>query len=210
MGWLLLLIFVGVTALGFWKFGHMPRSALELTGAALMLGLAGYAWQGNPSLPGHPVAARENAPSPVDEKAMIKTMSGMSAENQWMDLADALIRSGHVRSAVSILGEGTRKSPNNPDLWVGLGNALVVHNGGQMSPAAQLAFEKAAQLSPNHPGPPFFMGLALSQSGKLDEAGDIWRALLARAPDGATWKGDLEKRLGEIGQLPNATKASEP
>jgi cytochrome c-type biogenesis protein CcmH len=204
MAWLVLILFAALTALGLWKFGRMPRSALELAGAALMLGLAGYAWQGSPSLPGHPVQSAESAPTPVDEKAIAKSMTGMSAEGQWIDLADVLIRSGHVRSAVSILGGGTKKSPNNPDLWVALGNALVVHNGNQMSPASQFAFEKAAQLSPNHPGPPFFMGLALAQSGKVDEAGDVWRGLLARAPDNATWKADLEKRLGEIGQLPQA------
>ncbi len=208
MGWLLLILFALVTGLGLWRFGRMPRSVLELAGAALFIGLAGYAWQGSPSLPGHPVQSLESAPTPVDEKAMAKSMPGMSAEGQWIDLADALIRSGHVRSAVSILGGGTKKSPNNPDLWVGLGNALVVHNGGQMSPAAQFAFEKAAQLSPNHPGPPFFMGLALAQSGKLDEAGEVWRGLLARAPEGATWKADLEARLGQIGQLPKTPEAS--
>jgi cytochrome c-type biogenesis protein CcmH len=99
---------------------------------------------------------------------------------------------------------GLLKSPNNPDLWVGLGNALLVHGGGQISPAAQFAFEKAATLSPNHPGPPFFLGLGLAQAGKMDEAGQIWRGLLARAPEGAPWKADIETRLAEIGQMPIA------
>ena len=149
---------------------------------------------------GHPVASADSAPEPVSEEAMIKSRTGMSAEGQWLDLADVAIKSGHTRSAVAIINGGLEKSPNNPDLWVGLGNALVVHNGGQSSPAAQFAFEKAAQLSPNHPGPPFFLGLALAQSGKLDEAGDVWRGLLSRAPDGAPWKADLEARLAQIGQ----------
>lgn len=207
MGWLLIVCFCVITALGLWRFGNMPRSVLELSGAALFLALAGYAWQGNPGMAGHPIAAADSAPEPISEEALIKSRSGMSAEGQWLDLADVLIKSGHTRSAVSILGEGTRKSPKDPDLWVGLGNALVVHNGGQSSPAAQFAFEKAAQLSPNHPGPPFFMGLALAQSGKLEEAGDIWRGLLARAPADAPWKTDLELRLAEIGQTGVADKA---
>lgn len=201
MGWLLIILFCAITALGLWRFGKMPRSVLELGGAALFLALAGYAWQGSPGMAGHPVAAADSAPAPINEEALIKTRGGMSAEGQWLDLANVLINSGHTRSAVSILGEGTRKSPNDPDLWVGLGNALVVHNSGQSSPAAQFAFEKAAQLSPNHPGPPFFMGLALAQSGKLDDAGEIWRGLLARAPADAPWKADLEGRLAQIGQM---------
>ena len=71
-----------------------------------------------------------------------------------------------------------------------------------MSPAAQFAFEKAAEISPNHPGPPFFLGLGLAQAGKMDEAGEVWRGLLARAPNDAPWKADLEARLTQIGQMP--------
>jgi cytochrome c-type biogenesis protein CcmH len=205
MGWLILILFAGVTGLGLWRFGGLPKSALELVGAALLIGLAGYAWQGNPSLGGTPKASAESAPIPADTQAMIKAApSRMTAESQWLDLASALIKSGHAQSAVSIIQGGLVKSPENPDLWVGLGNALVVHNGGQISPAASFAFEKAAALSPNHPGPPFFQGLALAQGGKLDEAGDVWRALLARAPGDAPWKADLVARLTEIGQMPTA------
>jgi cytochrome c-type biogenesis protein CcmH/NrfG len=210
MGWFLLILFAAITGLGLWKLGNMPRAALELVGAALLLGVAGYALQGSPALVGHPVEAAESAPLPAQDAAMVKSMSGMSAEGQWLDLADALVRSGHTRSAVSIIQGGIAKSPNNPDLWVGLGNALVVHNSGMMNPAAQFAFEKAAKLSPNHPGPPFFLGMALAQSGKFDQAGEVWRGLLARAPEGASWKADLEARLKEINQLPQTASPALP
>jgi cytochrome c-type biogenesis protein CcmH/NrfG len=42
----------------------------------------------------------------------------------------------------------------------GLGNALVLHADGMMTPAAELAFQRAAKLAPDHPGPKFFYGLA--------------------------------------------------
>lgn len=51
MGWLFASVFAGISFAGLWKFGRMPRSAIELTIAALLIGLAGYAWQGSPSLP---------------------------------------------------------------------------------------------------------------------------------------------------------------
>ena len=44
-------------------------------------------------------------------------------------------------------------------LWVGLGNALADH-AGTMTPAAELAFARAAELAPGYPAPPFFLGLA--------------------------------------------------
>lgn len=207
MGWLLILIFGGLGFAGLWRFGAMSRPALELSGAALLLALAGYAWQGSPMVAGSPVAGVDATPLPAElsDQNIRKAMSSkFSAEGQWLDLADALIKVGRTQQAVSILRGGVDKSPNNPDLWVGLGNALVVHGNGQMNPASQFAFEKAAKLSPNHPGPPFFLGLALAQSGKPDEAGEIWRGLLSRAADGAPWKADLEARLAQIGQMPTA------
>ena len=203
MGWLLFVLCASATGLGLWRFGKIDRNALELAVAALLLALAGYAWQGSPDLAGHPVEsaeANETGEVPADLRKTFA--SSMNAEGQWLGLADALIQAGRPRAAISLLTEATHKAPLNPDIWVGLGNALVVHGGGQMSPAAQFAFEKAARISPNHPGPPFFLGLGLAQAGKLDDAGEVWRGLLARAPKDAPWKADLEKRLAEIGQLP--------
>lgn len=208
MGWLWFAAIAVLVMVGLWKFAKVQRQTLELAGAAVLLALAGYAWQGNPGKPGSPVAAPEQTIADDETIEELKRQrGGLTAENQWLDLADALIKVGNTRAAVSIVREGTRKSPNNPDLWVGLGNALVVHNQGQMSPAAQYAFEKAANISPNHPGPPFFLGLSLAQSGNFDEAGNVWRGLLSRASDNAPWKEDLVRRLTEIGQMPVAAAA---
>ena len=211
MGWVLFLVFAGATGLALWRSRKLDRNALELTGAALLLALAGYAWQGSPTVPGNPVKAADAADTGEVPADLRKTFaSSMNAEGQWLSLADALIQAGRPRAAVSLLSEATRKAPDNPDVWVGLGNALVVQGGGQLSPAAQFAFERAATISPNHPGPPFFLGLGLAQAGKLDEAGEVWRALLARAPANAPWKADLEARLAQIDQLPTKTDNATP
>jgi cytochrome c-type biogenesis protein CcmH len=195
----ILLLLIG---LGLWRFAKMPRGMIEATGAAMLLGIAGYAWQGSPAQPGNPVEAANAKPPPEEVSAALRkaTSSKFGAEGEILAYADAYIRSGHTQAAVSAVRAGLLKSPNNPDLWVGLGNALVVHSEGQMSPAAQFAFEKAATISPNHPGPPFFLGLGLVQAGKVEEAGQVWRGLLSRAPDNAPWKAELEARLAEIGQ----------
>jgi cytochrome c-type biogenesis protein CcmH len=205
MGWALILGFVLLALLGLWRFGKLGRSALEFSSAALLLAVGGYAFQGSPSLPGSTRAPSDDGKGEIAPPEIRKTSaSSMSAEEEWLATADALVRAGRVRYAVDMLGEGAKKFPGNPDIWVGLGNALVVHGGGQMNPAAQYAFEKAATIAPNHPGPPFFLGLTLAQSGKFDEAGEVWRALLARAQADAPWKADLEARLAEINQLPAA------
>jgi cytochrome c-type biogenesis protein CcmH len=198
----LIVVLIIVVGLALWRFVKMPRTMIEITVAAMLIGVGGYALQGSPAQPGNPVEAAGSTPPPEEISAGLRkaTVSKFGAEGEILAYADAYIKSGHSQAAVSAVRAGLLKSPNNADLWVGLGNALVVHSEGQMSPAAQFAFEKAATLSPNHPGPPFFLGLGLAQAGKLDDAGEVWRGLLARAPDGAPWKADLESRLAEIGQ----------
>jgi len=208
MGWIAVIVAVGVAFGLLWRFGGLSRAALELTGAALLIGLAGYAWQGSPAQPGSPVIARAAA-TKVDVKAMMAQRAlrtGVGNEAQWLDFGDALNRAGATQAAVLAMRSGIRDNRNSADLWVGLGNALVAHADGLMSPSANFAFQHAAQLSPEHPGPPFFYGLALAQQGKTEEAGEIWRGLLARTPLDAPWRPDLEARLAAIGGMPTVAR----
>ncbi len=57
MGWLFVIIFAALTLIGLKWSGRLSRIALELTAVAVLVGVAGYAWQGSPSLPGSPVAS---------------------------------------------------------------------------------------------------------------------------------------------------------
>src|SRR3546814_8115507 len=127
-----------------------------------MLGIAGYALQGSPALPGHPVA-KEGAPECLGE-ALTDTRQGMADRfgpaAQWLAMSDGFARAGKTALAAQTLEKGLDSNPDNVDLWVALGNALVAHGGGMMSPAAALAFDEAAKRDPAHPAPPFFAGLA--------------------------------------------------
>lgn len=201
MGWIVIVVLALLVGLGLWRFAHLPRAALELLGAALLLGLAGYAWQGSPTLAGKPTPppAEFGSVAEVEKLPEFKVASvGTSADV--LAAVDGLIERGMVTYAVATVKAALERQSNNADLWVGLGNALVIHGGGMMSPAAQLAFERAARIAPDHPGPPFFMGLAYAQAGQFDRAEQIWRELLARAPADAPWRADLERRLAEIQQ----------
>src|SRR3546814_4540971 len=59
MIWLWVLLAAALTIGGMFWLGKLPAAARPLAGAAVMLGLAGYALQGNPALPGKPVMAAE-------------------------------------------------------------------------------------------------------------------------------------------------------
>ncbi len=201
MGWGTLLGLVLVAFGLLWRFGKLPRSALELTAAAMLLGVAGYAWQGSPGQSGTSIESRDKPgtldPATVDSR---KNMMGQFGnEAQWLDYADTMTRMGQTQMAVLAMRSGIRDNPKSPDLWIGLGNALVSHGNGLVSPSAEFAFKRAAQLSPKHPGPPLFLGIALVQQGRTAEAGALWRALLARSPKDAPWRADVEARLAAIG-----------
>jgi cytochrome c-type biogenesis protein CcmH len=201
MGWGILLALAAIGFALLWRFGKMSRAALELTGAALLLGIAGYALQGSPSQPGTSIGSREAASKldPATAESRRDMMGQFGSEAQWMDYADTMTRMGATQMAVLAMRSGIRDNPKSPNLWVGLGNALVAHGDGFVSPAARFAFQRAAQLSPKHPGPPFFLGIALAKSGQTEEAAQIWQGLLARAPADAPYRADIEARLAAIG-----------
>jgi cytochrome c-type biogenesis protein CcmH/NrfG len=209
MAWAFVLLF-SVIALGvIWRFANLPRAGFELGIAAALVGVAGYVWQGSPTQIGSPVEAKDKGFVPPD--VALRASRAVTGNNygdaaKVAEFADTLDRMGLTREAVIAVKTAMRKEPNNVELWVALGNTLVAHGGGTLSPAAEFAFQRGAQLSPEHPGPPFFMGLALANSGRTEDAGQVWRGLLARTPPNAAWKADLEARLTAIGGMPAGPK----
>ena len=203
MTWIFVILLGFAVFVGLVWLLKLPRAGWELVGAALLLGVAGYALQGHPAQPGAPKAPVETAETAGAE--LVKQRQAMGASfgsgQQWMIIADGLSRRGQHGSAAQILRSAVRQNPRDPDLWVALGNALVGHSDGFISPAAQFAFQRAATIAPAHPGPPFFMGLALAQSGRLAEARTIWAQLASQAPPSAPWKADLDERLVRIDSL---------
>ena len=215
MGWLAILILALLTFGGLWFFVR-DKAAVQLLGAALLIALAGYAWQGRPGLAGRPKAPAERQQVAESEFAAMRQnlLGRFDRAATWLTMAEGFQRRGDTRTGVEIIQAGLRDSPQDPDLWVGLGNALVVHANGMMSPAAQLAFQRAARIAPNHPGPAFFYGLALAQGGNYAEAERVWRQLLASAPPSATYRATIEERLRAIdeararGEIPGPAPAA--
>ncbi|VWX56562.1 tetratricopeptide repeat protein [Sphingorhabdus sp. 109] len=200
MGWIILLLLVLLCAGALIILGKLSRQTFEITAAALLLGVAGYAWQGHPGMAGVSVEPTEKPISFDGDSIEARNEMGerFGTARDWLVFSDSLNRAGKHGAAANYLRNGVKEHPEDPDLWVGLGNALVVHADGVITPAAQFAFQKAADLSPEHPGPPFFLGLAYAQSGKIDQARAIWKELLERSSEDAPWRADLESRLAAM------------
>lgn len=210
MTWVVILAAAGVVFAALVLLLKLPRAAWELTGAALLFGLAGYAVQGHPGTAGAPKAAAEDQKAADAELLRQRQAMGdkFGTGQSWLVVSDALSRAGQFRAAADLLGQAVKRNPNDADLWVALGNALTGHSDGTITPAAEFAFRRAAAINPDHPGPPFFMGMALAQAGRLKDAREVWAALLARAPADAPWRADLAQRLARLDQMIEMTSGA--
>ena len=196
MGWVMLAI-LGAAAMALLVKLQVGRALWSMAGAALMLGATGYALQGRPTLAASPAVAA--APEAADDPALIDLRDQMlgrfTGDGAYLVAADAMTRSGDPKAAVQVILGGIRRIPNSVTLWTGLGTALAAHDNGQVSPPALFAFQQATRLSPRHPAPPFFWGLAYVRAGDFAAARPLWRRALALTPQGASYREAIAVRL---------------
>ena len=179
----------------------LPRGVWEAVAAALVLGGGGYALQGSPEQPGAPTAPAE--PVSVDPRTLVEarlklTNKGIPPNDKWVVIADGLARNGHYADAAEVLRGAVEADPHNSDAWLAMANALLAHSSGMVTPASLYAYRQAAKADPSNPGPPFFLGLALLQSGRVAETRTLWAGLLARAPEDAPWRLPLAQQLQRL------------
>ena len=196
MGWAMMLV-IGVGTAGLLLAFGLRRGMWTMVGAALMLGAVGYALQGSPGLPDDPVRADaqgiEIDPGVTEMRAAMFGRYGDDA--MYFTTSDGLQRAGETESAVRLLLGAIRHKGNDAALWTELGTAISAHDGGYVSPAAQLAFRRAAQIAPANPGPPFFAGLAEVRAGDFAAAEPLWTHALALAPPDAGYRPLLSARV---------------
>jgi cytochrome c-type biogenesis protein CcmH len=196
MGWLILLLLVAVSLCALWLLG-VRGGFLTAAAAALLLGGAGYALQGQPVLPGAPARGGEGRDYFPLTQARHAFFGQFTPAESWLRISEALARVGKSQDAVGILQNAVRRYPGDPQLWVGLGNALVDHAHG-LTPPAEFAYQRAAELSPGYAGPRFFYGLALARSGNDQAAVAVWRDILDHSPPNASWRPLIEQGVAAL------------
>jgi cytochrome c-type biogenesis protein CcmH len=181
---------------------RLPRAGWALFGAALLFGLAGYALQGSPGQGGAPkdaaAQATEAGVALVDAR---RDLFGPAPPSHFVTLSDGFARRGQFADAAGILRGAVEENPRDAEAWLALANALVENAEGQLTPAAVFAFNRAEQVDPASPGPGFFLGVALINSGRPTEARQLWADMLARAPADAPWREGLKERLDRLDVL---------
>ena len=197
-GWFILLLLLAASAFALWVFG-VRGGLLTAAMAALVFGAAGYALQGSPGISGAPAEGSTSRRVIPLTEARHAFFGNFSPEESWLALSDGLARGGNTEDAVGLLQNAVGKYPGDVQLWIGLGNALVDHAHG-LTPPAEFAYQRAAELAPGHPAAPFFYGLALARSGDRAAAVAIWKRILANGPKDASWRPLIELGVATLGQ----------
>lgn len=183
---------------------RLPKATWTTLLAALALGLAGYATQASPGLPGAPKLARSD--SEQREWPLIEARRELVAEddrspNPKMITADALARRGQYANAAAMLRGAVEDNPKDAEAWLALGNVLVEHADGTITEPALFAWRHAAEADPASLGPGYFLGLAMLRQGQFAEGYQAWRATLASTPATATGRAVVQARVERLGEL---------
>jgi cytochrome c-type biogenesis protein CcmH/NrfG len=211
-GWVVMLLLVGAVALGLWRWVRRDMGAMQFLAAALLLALAGYAWQGRPGLTGAPKAQAAEAQRPPSDFAQLRRglLNEFDRAGAWLTTAEAVTQSGNTLSAVNMLRGQLDQSPRDMTLWLGLADALIQHAGGLLTPAAEMAFNRAAQVAPEHPAPRFFYGLALARMGQFEAANQLWVEVLAMPQVTDNWRNVVAQAQRTSAQMQAAGTSGPP
>ena len=176
---------------------------------ALLLLAGGLYWPfGRPDLPSAPFAGRADERRLAREAAeaqgpsvdsMIAQLEQRVAEHPddlaaWQRLGQAFDLAGRYDDAVRARREALALD-GSAAANAALGEALVMANGGAVTPAAREAFERALALDAADPRARFYRGLALLQAGDRRGALDAWVALIESSTADAPWLPELQRRV---------------
>ena len=172
--------------------------------AALVFGLAGYAFQARPdlgaSVPDQGAGGAQDQWASVEARQEMVS-SELRSRSDKLLIADALARRGQFGNAAALLRSATEDDPQDAEAWLALGNVLVEHAGGVLTPASLFAYRQAGEAAPGSPVPGYFVGLALIRQGSLLEGRQVWAQSLAEAAGDDPARALLSERVSRLDTL---------
>lgn len=190
-----------------------PKTNLKWRRAAAVLALAGlplvavavYMPLGSPKLQDFPLAQRERGSGMAQSLENLVVQVEQHLEKNptdgrgWNVLAPVLERLGRFDDAVRAYRNSLTYNGESAERRSDLGEAMSAAAGGVVTAEAKAEFERAHALNADDPKANYFLGLAAEQDGRKDDAANIWRALLAKAPADAPWRVLVQSSLARVG-----------
>jgi cytochrome c-type biogenesis protein CcmH len=198
--------------------------ALGLVGIVVLAATGLYLKIGQPNAAGgQPAAtAASGALPPGHPNGEVASMIGQlearmkQAPNDaegWRMLGWSYLQVGRNADAATAYGRAVALDPRNGEYLSAQGEATVLAAQGQVTPAAEGIFKKAASLDAGDPRARYYLAIAKDQKGDATGAMDDWIALLKSAPPDAPWAPEVrsfvekvarERHVDLSGRLPPA------
>jgi cytochrome c-type biogenesis protein CcmH len=121
----------------------------------------------------------------------------------WLMLGRSYTALQRLDDAVTAYDRAHRLAGNNAEAALGLGEALSLRAGGEITPPAAQLFEDAITLEPNNPKALLYGGFAAAARGDRAVARSRWQALKDLHPP-AQIEEMLDARIAELGAVPPA------
>tara|TARA_R110002096_G_scaffold144944_2_gene302302 strand:- start:828 stop:1973 length:1146 start_codon:yes stop_codon:yes gene_type:complete len=182
--------------------GKGGRTALVIS--ALLVPVAGVALYfnlGSPMIPSLPYADRAEE---VASKQEIDTLTAqlraklLEDENGgpadgWILLGETFMRMERFADAAEAFGQLTQRPDATSGTFSRYAEALVMDEGGAVTPRAERAVDQALALEPSNPAATYYKALAVQQAGALQEAHAMLVARLDLADGFYPW---MESYIG--------------
>ena len=107
---------------------------------------------------------------------------------------------GNFNEAHQVFGRylDVRGTEATPQDFADMADMLILAAGGYVSPEAEAALALALQGDPTYQPARFFQGVMLAQTGRPDQAFQIWDRLLREGPAEAPWIPLIQAQIDEI------------
>ena len=183
------------------------RRAIGLVSLLLLpVGAGGlYLQLGSPELASHALAAQRDVPSgqvSSVESLVAKVEAHLERNPKdgrgWEVLAPVYLQLGRYTDSVNAWRNVLRLLGENADREANLGEALMAEANGIVTADAKAAFVRAVTLDSTTVSARYYLGVAAEQDGQRDKAAKIWRDLIAEAPAGAHWVGQVRTALARV------------
>jgi cytochrome c-type biogenesis protein CcmH len=185
-----------------------PARGARLIASAAVLSVAAVSWgvyagTGSPGLSDQPLAARlqqNPAGDPIETlvaRAEAHLVSNPQDGRGWDVLAPIYLRMGRADDSVAAYRNAIRLEGESPRRLVGLGEALVGSAGGTVTAEAAQVFRTVLTLDGQNVGARYYLASADAQDGRLAQALETWRAILADLPADDRWRASLEATVAE-------------